>query len=78
MFHQVLSYGSALAGIMSAGLWWWAAKVVIKRGDAKAAGNIFLGDVAIQATVKEQAKFNSWAAIATGIAAFTAALAQIF
>lgn len=78
MIHQIISYVAVAAGLLSAILWWKAATTVVRRGDDRAAGNTFLGDVAIQATFKAQSKFNAWAAVATGIAALAAAVAQLF
>jgi hypothetical protein len=78
MIHQILSYLAAVSGLVSAGLWWRAATVVIKKGDAKAATDIFIGNMAIPSTFNEQSKFNAWAAVATGIAAAAGGLAQLF
>jgi hypothetical protein len=78
MIHQILSYTAAVSGVVSAGLWWWAATVIVKKGDPKGAAGIFIGNMAIPATFQEQSKFNAWAAVATGIAAAASGLAQLF
>ncbi len=77
MIHQTLTYIAALAGMISAALWWWAATIVIKKGDPRAANDIFIGGDAVKTTARLQAKYNAWAAIATGIAAAAGALAQL-
>jgi hypothetical protein len=52
MIHQVLSYTAAIAGIISAALWWRAATLVIKKGDPRAASDIFIGGEAVKTTAR--------------------------
>lgn len=78
MIHQILSYTAVAAGVLSGILWSWAATTVVKKGDARAAHDIFLGDVAIQSTFKEQSKLNKYAAFATAAAGAASGLAQLF
>jgi hypothetical protein len=78
MIHQILSYTAALAGIISAGLWWRATSKIVRRGDKGTEDDTFLGDVAIRSTFKAQSKLNAWAAWCTGIAAAAGGVAQLF
>jgi len=78
MIHQILSYIAAADGVLSAILWWKASTVLVKRGDPRAVGSTFVGDVAIQATYAVQSRLNTWAALATGLAGAASGLAQLF
>jgi hypothetical protein len=77
MIHQILSWLAVLSGFASAGLWWWAATLVIKKGDPRATGDIFIGGEAVKTTGRLQAQYNAWAAIATGVATAASALTQL-
>src|SRR5262249_30690616 len=55
-------WGSIIAGLASAGLWFRAATVVAMKGDPGTERDIFLGGVAIQTTVQKQSRYNQYAA----------------
>lgn len=77
MIYQVLSWVAVITGMASAVLWWRAATIVIKKGDPRAANDIFIGGDAVKTTARLQAQYNSWAAIATGAAVAFGAMAQL-
>lgn len=63
----VLTWLSIAAGLASAVLWYRAATVVVRKGDERAANDIFLGGVAIQTTVRVQSQYNQYAAGMTAL-----------
>jgi hypothetical protein len=67
LINLLFIWGGIATGLAAAALWYWAARVVVKKGDPRAARDIFLGDVAIQTTVREQSRYNQYAALATAL-----------
>jgi hypothetical protein len=82
-FKAVFNGISAAAALASAGLWFGAAKIRIlvwddRQSAAKVSdARIIVDDIDFFATVAEQAKWNRWAALVTGIAAVCQALALV-
>lgn len=64
----MLMWGAAIFGFVAAGLWYKASTVIIKEGDPKAKGGVFINGVDVSSTAYEQGRSNKFAAIATGVA----------
>jgi hypothetical protein len=71
-------WGAILAGFASAALWFRAATVMVRKGDLRAANDIFLGGVAIQTTVRVQSQYNQYAALATATAVLLQTISSFF
>jgi len=81
-FKAVFNGIAAGAAMVSAGLWFGAAKIRISVwGDVPnrvaSDAQIVVDDIDFFATVAEQARWNRWAALAAGVAALCQALALI-
>jgi energy-converting hydrogenase Eha subunit F len=74
----IFIWSAVIAGFASAGLWYRAATVVIKKGDARAANDIFLGGVAIQTTARVQSQYNQYAAGMTALSVLLQTITQFF
>ena len=77
MIALVLSWSAVVAGLISAALWYRAATVVIKKGDPRAANDIFIGGDAVKTTARIQSEYNQYAAFVTAISVALQALAQV-
>ena len=77
--HKTVFNGIAAASALtSAVLWFGAAKIRISVwGDAESGDPTTVDEIDFFATVAEQAKWNRWAALVTGIAAVCQALALV-
>jgi hypothetical protein len=67
LINFLLIWGGIAAGLVAAALWYRAARIVVRKGDPRAARDIFLGGVAIQTTAREQSRYNQYAALATAL-----------
>lgn len=55
---------------IAAFFWWHGSNVVIRDGDPKSTGSVFIRGIDVISTWREQGKWNSAAAIVTGFALF--------
>lgn len=71
---QILIWAAVLAGIASATLWFWSARVRVNWG---AFGTINGPAPIVYVQLNKVARINQWAAITTGIATALQALAAV-
>lgn len=64
----ILKGVAVVAGIVAAVLWLKASVTEISTGDAQSSGRTSIAGVDVLSTLRVQAKWNKWAAIATAIA----------
>ena len=63
--EALLTWLSLIIAFVAASLWLKAAKVIVRRGDSRSKGTVFIECVDVQSTASEQSRWNSRAAIAT-------------
>ena len=64
----LLTWISLVVAFVAAIIWIKASNIVIRKGDPKSRGTIFMQNVDVQSTATEQSRWNSRAALATAVA----------
>ena len=77
MFAVLLKYLAGIAAFVSAFLWWYSSTIEITETNPVALSGVYLNGVDVLTTYRIQARWNKWAAIATGISIIFPWLSEI-
>ena len=75
--HNAFVWSSIITGILSGALWFYASSITVPTDIGSGYGTL-VGVQEMTAGLKKQAIWNSYAAVATAVAAVLQAFAQIF
>jgi hypothetical protein len=73
----ILAWASIFAGLVAAGLWFWASTIVVKMDDPRSEGGVFIDGVDIYSTAERSTRINKWAAAATALTILLQTLAAL-
>jgi hypothetical protein len=76
--HAILNWGSIIGGFVSGALWLYASSINVPTKLASGYGGPIVGLDEMRSGFKKQASYNSYAAVATALAALLQATALIF
>ena len=72
----VLTWISLIVAFVAAIIWLKASRITVRKGDPKSKGTIFMTNIDVYSTTREQSRWNSRAALATAVALITQGASQ--